>query len=96
MPAFEPTAEQREIAYKASGFGLPQTDICCLIKNPRTGKSIDQETLRKHLTEELEEGRAGIGKPGTATIALYIGSRNAKHESHTKMARPGMAAPQPR
>jgi len=27
MPPFEPTAEQREIVYKASGIGLPQTDI---------------------------------------------------------------------
>jgi len=46
MPPFEPTVEQREIVYKASSFGLPQTDICCLIKNPRAGKSIDQETAQ--------------------------------------------------
>jgi hypothetical protein len=41
MPDFERTAEQREIVYqglyKASGFGLPHTDICHLVINPRTG-----------------------------------------------------------
>jgi len=31
MPAFEPTAEEREIVYQCSGFGMPQTDICHLI-----------------------------------------------------------------
>ena len=30
MPAFEPTAERREIVYQCSDFGLPQTDICRL------------------------------------------------------------------
>jgi hypothetical protein len=45
-PPFEPTAEQREIVYSASGFGLPQTDICRPIKNPRAGKNIDQETAQ--------------------------------------------------
>jgi hypothetical protein len=40
MPDFKPTAEHREILYKASGFGLPQRDICCLVNaSPRPRRS---------------------------------------------------------
>jgi hypothetical protein len=67
-PPFEPTAEQREIVYNASGFGLPQTEICCPIKNPRAGKSIDQETAQA-FRQELEEAARGSARKLAVLIA---------------------------
>ena len=54
--AFEPTAEQRDNVELMIGFGIPQTDICRVIKNPESGKPIDEKTLRKHFTQEIATG----------------------------------------
>jgi hypothetical protein len=42
MPAFEPTAKDRETVERVAGFGLPHEDICQLVINPRTGKAISR------------------------------------------------------
>jgi hypothetical protein len=41
MPAYAPTAKEREIVEKAAGFGLPHDKICKRIVSERTGKPID-------------------------------------------------------
>ena len=58
MPAFEPTAKDRETVERVAAFGLPHEDICQLVINPRTGKAISGETLRSAFRKELDRGRA--------------------------------------
>ncbi|MGC9239812.1 MAG: hypothetical protein ACP5D5_09135 [Acidithiobacillus sp.] len=55
-PRFQPTPEQREMVRMLSGVGTRAADICLLVKNPATGKPIDEKTLRLHFREELDEG----------------------------------------
>jgi len=38
---FNPTAEQRGNVEAMIGYGIPETEICLLIKNPATGKPIN-------------------------------------------------------
>jgi hypothetical protein len=56
MPKFEPTEEQRKTVERAAGFGLPQDKICQLVVSDRTGRPIDDDTLRRHFALELERG----------------------------------------
>ena len=58
MPKFEATDEQRKTVERAAGFGLPQDKICQLVVSDRTGRPIDDDTLRRHFTLELERGAA--------------------------------------
>jgi hypothetical protein len=54
--AFNPTAEQRGWVKAMVTYGVPDDEICLLIKNPQTGKPIDLETLRKHFAAEIARG----------------------------------------
>jgi hypothetical protein len=54
--AFNPTAEQRGNVEAMIGYGIPEADICLLIKNPETGKPIDLKTLRSHFAREIATG----------------------------------------
>jgi hypothetical protein len=45
--AFNPTAEQRGWVEALSSHGVPEAEICLLIKYPETGAPIGLETLRK-------------------------------------------------
>ena len=58
MPKFEPTEEQRKTVERAAGFGLPQDKICQLVVSDRTGRPIDDDSLRRHFAFELERGMA--------------------------------------
>lgn len=51
---FVPTAEDRKTVKAMSGYGIPEDEICKVIRNPQTGKAIDAKTLRKHFREELD------------------------------------------
>jgi len=70
--AFEPTAEQSENVELLIGFGIPETDICRIIKNPESGKAIDPKTLRKYFKEEIAAGATQLkllaGKRIAATM----------------------------
>jgi hypothetical protein len=44
---FTPTAEQRGCIETMIAYGVPEAEICLLIKNPGTDKPIDLQTLRK-------------------------------------------------
>lgn len=56
--AFKPTTEQRGCVETMIGYGVPEAEICLLIKNPETDKPIDLETLRKHFAAEIATGAA--------------------------------------
>jgi hypothetical protein len=66
MKPFVPTKEQRENVEAMTGFGIPQEEIARLIKNPETGKSIDDDTLRLRFSEEIATGltkvKANVGR----------------------------------
>ena len=51
MPPFEPTAEQREIVYKASGFCLPHTDII----NPAHGRGHHRKSAHPRPADAIFE-----------------------------------------
>jgi hypothetical protein len=53
---FEPTKEQRKNVEAMVGFGVSETEIARLIKNPETGEPIDAKTLRKYFSEEIDTG----------------------------------------
>lgn len=50
-PAHVPTEKLRQIAYDASGYGLPHEQIAVLV-------GVDDTTLRIHYRKELDEGKA--------------------------------------
>jgi hypothetical protein len=37
-------------------YGVRESEICLLIKNPETGQPIDETTLRIHFREEIDTG----------------------------------------
>ena len=65
-PRFQPSPEQRELVRLLAGIGTRAAEICLLVKNPATGKPIDEKTLRLRFREELDEGmvqaNARVGK----------------------------------
>ena len=63
MPMFVPTAEQRNVVRKLSGYGLPHEQIAALV-----GKGIDRDTLAKHFRRELDEGKAAASERIGATL----------------------------
>jgi hypothetical protein len=58
-PAFQPSEEQRRIVEVMVGFGIPEAEICGLIRKAN-GKPIDGKTLRKRFREEIATGAAKI------------------------------------
>lgn len=54
-PAFEPTKEQRDNVRTLSGLGIPQEDICLLVKD-KAGKPISVDTLAKYFADEIKAG----------------------------------------
>ena len=65
--AFNPTAEQRGWVEALSSHGVPEAEICLLIKYPETGAPIGLETLRKHFAEEIATG--------ASKMKLLVGNR---------------------
>jgi len=53
---FEPTTEQRLTVEIAASCGMPHERICQKIINAKTGKPIDDKTLRKVFRLELDNG----------------------------------------
>jgi hypothetical protein len=71
---FNPTAEQRGWVEALKSYGVPEAEICLLIKHPETGAPISLETLRKHFAEEIATG-AGKTKllVGNRIVASILG-----------------------
>ena len=55
---YVPTERDRELVTSLSGFGIPQEQICRLVKNPHTKRGIDKHTLQRHFRAELDDGIA--------------------------------------
>lgn len=76
-PSFQATSEERTQVEALAAYGIPQEDICLLIKRP-AGKSgelkpITPKTLRKHFSEELATSTPkfiGLVAQRVRTIAL--------------------------
>jgi hypothetical protein len=72
--AFNPTAEQRGNVEAMIGYGIPEADICLLIKNPETGKPIDLKTLRSHFAREIATGVTKLKSlAGNRIVAAMLG-----------------------
>jgi hypothetical protein len=72
--AFNPTAEQRGNVEAMIGYGIPDADICLLIKNPETGKPIDLKTLRRHFAREIATGVTKLKSlAGNRIVAAMLG-----------------------
>ena len=73
-PAFEPTAEQRQNVEIAVGLGIPQTDICLMVRGPK-GKPISLATLEKHFRKEIDTGATNLRtRVGNFMISVIMGS----------------------
>jgi hypothetical protein len=55
--AFNPTAEQRGNVEAMIGYGIPEAEICNLIKNPATGKPIDLGTPERLMANSRKPSR---------------------------------------
>jgi hypothetical protein len=56
------------------GFGIPETEICLLIKNPATGKPINLATFRKYFAAEIATGAAKVKSlVGNCIVASILG-----------------------
>jgi len=53
---FSPTPEQRAWVEAMIAYGMPDTEICPLIQNHKSGKPIGLKTLRKHFATEIAAG----------------------------------------
>jgi hypothetical protein len=72
--AFNPTAEQRGKVEAMIGYGIPEADICLLIKNPETGKPIDLKTLCRHFAREIATGVTKLKSlAGNRIVAAMLG-----------------------
>jgi hypothetical protein len=69
---FTPTAEQRSRVEAMIGYGLPEAEICRLIKNPETSKPIDLTALRKHFAREIATGATKMNTRVGERIFAFI------------------------
>ena len=73
-PCFEPTEEQRRNVEIMTGLGIPQTDICLMVRGPK-GKPINKRTLEKHFRKEIDTGAANLrSQVGNFMITVIKGS----------------------
>jgi hypothetical protein len=73
-PRFEPTEEQRRNVEIMTGLGIPQTDICLMVRGPK-GKPISLMTLEKHFRKEIDTGAANLRtRVGNFMISVIMGS----------------------
>src|ERR1700730_10040637 len=72
-PAFAPTEEQRRNVEIMSGLGIPQEDICLMVRD-KNGQPISIPTLEKHFRKELDQGAIKINaRVGNFMIANILG-----------------------
>ena len=74
--AFNPTAEQRGNVEAMIGYGIPETEICLLIKNPATGKPINLARFRKYFAAEIATGAPKVKSLVGNRIAASILGRD--------------------
>jgi hypothetical protein len=65
------------------GFGIPETEICLLIKNPATGKPINLATFRKYFAAEIATGAAKVKSlVGNCIVASILGREGGLTDQH--------------
>jgi hypothetical protein len=84
-PAFTPSSEQRGNVEAMIGYGITAAEICRLIKNPETGKAIDQKTLR---TGEDRPARHRVTEAEVLGVAAW-GTGPLQHGAHPDNCRRG-------
>jgi hypothetical protein len=57
---FIPSTEQRNNVKVMVGLGIPHAEICRMVLNSQTDKPIDQKTLVKHFSREIESGTTEV------------------------------------
>ena len=73
-PAFEPTDEQRKNVEITVGLGIPQVQICALVRDKKD-RPIDVNTLEKHFRKEIDQGAGKLNaKVGNFMVATILGT----------------------
>ena len=74
-PAFQPTNEQRQNVEVMVGLGIPEEQICLVVRD-RRDKPICRNTLRRHFEKELQTGATKLNaKVGHFMVATIFGTR---------------------
>jgi len=74
-PAFQPTDEQRKNVEVMAGLGIPEENICLLVRN-RSDTPISRNSLRKHFKKELEVGATKLNaRVGHFMVTTILGTR---------------------
>ena len=74
-PGFQPTNEQRVNVEIMVGLGIPEADICLIVRD-RRDKPICRTTLRRHFEKELQTGATKLNaKVGHFMVATIFGTR---------------------
>ena len=74
-PAFRPTDEQRKNVEVMASLGIPEEEICLVVRN-RSDKPISRNSLRKHFKKELETGATKLNaRVGHFMVATIFGTR---------------------
>jgi len=85
--AFAPTDDHRRIAEVALGMGLTQGETCQLLLNPKTGKPIDEKTLRLHFGAEILAAEAKMHFRAARSLAVLIEGRPAVYDAKGNLLR---------
>ena len=73
-PPFEATDEQRQNVEVLVSLGIPQTDICLMVRGPQ-GKPISLMTLEKYFRREIDTGATNLkARVGNFMISVIMGS----------------------
>ena len=71
---FVPTDDQRKNVELMVSLGIPQAEICQMVRRPN-GKAITKPTLEKHFRKEIDTGAANLRtKIGNFMISVIKGS----------------------
>ena len=74
-PAFQPTNEQRQNVEVMVGLGIPEEQICLVVRD-RADKPICRNTLRRHFEKELQTGATKLNaRVGHFMVATIFGTR---------------------
>src|SRR6516164_5939417 len=74
-PAFQPTNEQRQNVEVMVGLGIPEEQICLVVRD-RRDKPICRNTLRRHFEKELQTGATKLNaKVAHFMVATIFGTR---------------------
>jgi hypothetical protein len=74
-PAFQPTNEQRRYVEIMVGLGIPEEEICLVVRD-RRDKPVCRNTLRRHFQKELETGATKLNaKVGHFMVATIFGAQ---------------------